>query len=186
MAIHLNILLLLCGALQGILLSVVLLSRKTFRSSYIFLLAYLFVLILQILFKVADKVWLMEHVNPGYTLSYYFTFLYGPFIWLFARSMFGKRTFRAKQMLHFLPFIYAVIVEGITKYDHSLVWLEIPVFGFTGTAMQIISLSLYHWFAYKISTGFKMKWFRDMVIFSFISGTVISLLLLFIYYTFPV
>src|SRR5688572_13077478 len=186
MAIHLNILLLLSGALQGILLSVVLLSRKTFRSAYIFLVGYLFVLILQILFKVADKVWLMEHLYPGYTLSYYFTFLYGPFIWLFAKSMLSKEQFSIKQMTHFIPFVYAVIVEGITQYDHSLLWLEIPVFGFTGTAMQIISLSLYHWFAYKVSKGFKMGWFRDMVIFSFISGTVISLLLLFIYYTFPV
>src|SRR5688500_20328645 len=98
MAIHLNILLLLSGALQGILLSVVLLSRKTFRSAYIFLVGYLFVLILQILFKVADKVWLMEHLYPGYTLSYYFTFLYGPFIWLFAKSMFGKEPFNIKQL----------------------------------------------------------------------------------------
>ena len=82
MPVQLNIFLLLFGGLQGLLLSLFLVRKRTYRSGYIFLIAYILVMLLQITMKVVSKIWLMENMPTLYSLSYRLPLLYGPLAYL--------------------------------------------------------------------------------------------------------
>src|SRR5215213_1691160 len=86
-----NIFLLLFGGLQGLLLSLLLIKKRSHYAGYGFLIAYLLVMISQILFKVMSKTWLMSNVQPYYFLSYKLPLLYGPLVFLFTRNMLKQR-----------------------------------------------------------------------------------------------
>src|ERR1700741_2653265 len=120
MPVQLNIFLLLFGGLQGLLLSVLLASKRSYRSGYIFLIIYILVMLTQITMKVMSKIWLMENVHFLYNLSYRLPFLYGPLAYLLVTYLVSKkRKFRPAGLLHFAPFIVAVLVMlDYTVNDH--------------------------------------------------------------------
>ena len=109
-----NIVLLLLGALQAILLTVLLIRKKVYRSGYIFLILYLVTLTAQVLFKVADKYWLMQNVTKSYFLSHYLPLLYGPLAFLFTRNVLSREPkLRSRDLLHFIPFLLYRETGGI-------------------------------------------------------------------------
>jgi AraC-like DNA-binding protein len=150
MPFQINIWLLLFGGLQGLLLSIVLVKKKTYREGYGFLIAYLLVMIAQILFKVADKQWLMMGMRNTYFLSYKFPLLYGPLLWLFTKRLTGTQNQSLKESLHFLPFIYSVLVLNLVSGRGTFSFLYFPMEGITGLLLQVASLLLYHIFSLRL------------------------------------
>ena len=69
MAFQANIFLLLFGAIQGVLLSIALLSKRERHSSHVFLTLFLVVVGLQLTSKVITKIWLMENVHLFYEIG---------------------------------------------------------------------------------------------------------------------
>jgi len=200
MILQWNIILLLFGGLQGLLLAFLLSRRKVFRAGYGFLMLYLLAMIAQILFKVADKYWLMEHLKTSYLLSYQLPYLYGPFIYLFARNFFEKRrSFSPVDSLHFLPFIYCSVMSNSGYIYSPMDLFYWPVSGVTGLCLQILSLIAYHYSAFQIwqrynkktGDGFsdihiiRMKWLRKFIQLSFLVTFVITGLIYLIYQTYP-
>src|SRR5580765_8250564 len=100
---QLNIVLLTLGGLQGIFLFLLLFEKRKSLPGYIFLAAYLCVLLLQISLKVADKLWLMNNLHPLYSFSYQLPFLYGPLLYLFVCRFTNQRQPVKKDVFHFLP-----------------------------------------------------------------------------------
>ena len=88
MPLQLNIFLLLFGGLQGLLVTLFFVRKKLYRKGYALLLIYFGVMLLQIVFKVMSKVWLMEHWNATYWISYQLPFFPSPALWPF--PVFGK------------------------------------------------------------------------------------------------
>src|SRR5258708_17313531 len=95
-SVQVNILLLCLGAIQGILLFLLLFKKRHSLPGYIFLAGYLTVMLLQITLKLASKLWLMKTVRPLYSFSYNLPFLYGPLVWLFICSITGQRQVNKK------------------------------------------------------------------------------------------
>ena len=102
-ALQLNILLLLLGAVQGILVFVLLYKKRRSLPGYIFLAVYLGMMLLQVTMKIADKGWLMTNIDPLYQFSYQLPFLYGPLLYLFVVQFTAHRRITPRDWLHFLP-----------------------------------------------------------------------------------
>lgn len=200
MSLQINSWLLLFGGLQGLLLSLVLVRKKTYRHGYCFLIAYLLVMIGQILFKVADKQWLMEGSRTTYFLSYKFPFLYGPLIYLFTRQLIDNSSkFSGVVLLHFLPFIYSISVLNLIDARGALSFLYFPLEGISALVFQIGSLLIYHTIALRLwqqhnrtvqrfssdLPGFKTKWIEKFIFLSGFICIAISLLTYFIYIWYP-
>src|SRR5579872_6994349 len=102
-----NIILLTSGALQGIILSLYLLRTRLKNHARPAILLFLAGLIsIQLLLKVASKVWLLQNLNSWYALSYDLPFLYGPLIYLYTRfSVNAQARLTNRDLLHFLPFL---------------------------------------------------------------------------------
>jgi AraC-like DNA-binding protein len=200
MALYLNFWLLLFGVLQGLLLSFVLIKKKTLRAGYGFLIIYLLVMIAQILFKVADKQLLMDGSLRTYILSYKFPFLYGPLIWLFIRRLVNQKVkISWLDIFHFLPFIYSVVVLQISNSLDSftgIFWLMAPL---PAMILQLLSLLTYHILALvswqlnnkklndKFSNihAFKMQWITKFICYSLIISVGISVVIYLIYLWHP-
>jgi AraC-like DNA-binding protein len=194
-----NIVLLLSGALQAVLLASLLFTKKAYRQAYGFLIAYLVVLTAQLLFKVADKLWLMNNLTFGYSISYHFPLLYGPLMFLFAKYLMQAKRFSWQHTLHFFPFLYASCVEFLVNDTSPALWLYWPLNRWPGLAIQIASVCIYHvkalniWSRYngELKVHFpdvhsiRMLWVRKLFKTSFGIGLAVSLLLFFIYNTYP-
>lgn len=199
MPIQLNIWLLLLGGVQGLLLSVVLIKKKTYRLGYGFLLAYLLVMVAQILFKVLDKRWLIDGSGGLYFLSYKFPLLYGPLIWLFTRQLIQRRKMILADLLHFLPFVYSVVILNLGDSVDPLGLLYWPMEALPAFLLQVISLVYYHLLAFRIWRQhrqqvqpthselllFQTKWIKSFLIGSLIVCSTLSLLSYLIYLWYP-
>ncbi len=108
MSNQVNIFLLLFGGLQGFLLSILLIKKRSYQIGYGFLISYLLVMIVQVLFKVISKAWLMENYDM-FIIQFLakLPLMYGPLVYLFARDTLKQR--RSQPVLdaiHFLPFVF--------------------------------------------------------------------------------
>ena len=195
-----NIVLLLLGALQAILLTVLLIRKKVYRSGYIFLILYLVTLTAQVLFKVADKYWLMQNVTKSYFLSHYLPLLYGPLAFLFTRNVLSREPkLRSRDLLHFIPFLYSAIVVASVNIFSELGWLYRPLNGYAGLTIQMFSIGIYHYLAWKYWNNYtggikqyysdlhsvKVRWLGRFLLYSFITTVALSILLVFLYKTHP-
>ena len=158
MSLQVLIFILLFGLLQGLMVFGILLCRKNIRPFHIFLSAYIVVLLFQIGLKVISKIWVMEVWLPGYLLSYYLPFLYGPLIYFIARSSIAGYKFRLKELIHFLPFFLFIIFfaffnenrrpPGFVAYimSHIIILL-----------LQLVSIMAYHIIAKNLLDNFERK-----------------------------
>lgn len=193
----LNVLLLSLGALQGILLFILLFKKRNSLPGYIFLAAYLDVLLLQISMKIADKLWLMQHLPSLYTFSYQLPFLYGPLMYLFIRSITNYRQVSLKDSLHFLPAVIFISLFIFGNPYQTVPVIVLPLFHtFWAMVLQFISIIAYHVLALNIlqrskATAFKplklplRKWFQQLTINSFIISSVIAVVICLMYYNHP-
>lgn len=199
MTTGLNIVLLALGALQSIFLFLLLFKKRNILPGYSFLAAYLLVLILQITFKLASKVWLMQHVGLLYTFSYQLPFLYGPLAWLFVRQITGLQRVNKKDIAHFIPAALVMTAFILSDIFNSLaipVWL---LFNRAVTmALQLLSIIVYHFLAFNLwkqfsnkvqATGslhnYLMVWLRQFVIASGISSGIVAVTICLMYYNHP-
>ena len=200
MSNQVNIFLLLFGGLQGFLLSLLLIKKRSHQFGYGFLIIYLLVMIAQVLFKVMSKVWLMENLHLYYSVSSRLPLLYGPLVYLFTRNILNQRRSQpAMDALHFIPFVFVVIFIFSANSYFSTRLDTVLFYGTSGTVIQIISLLAYHYFAlaewqqhygrmkeYFSNTGqLRMQWLKKFIIVSFFVCTSISLLLHFMYRYYP-
>lgn len=148
MSAQLTIFFLFFGGLQGILFSFFLIRKKLHRSGYVFLLLYFAVMLLQITLKLMSKGWLIENWRVLYELSYQLPFLYGPLIYLFARQLLQRESFRWVDLFHFAPFVILCFffILGYS-YAESPTVLFPFLFAKFRLVLQLASLYLYHWFA---------------------------------------
>ena len=197
---QLNILLLALGLLQGFFLFVLFYKKRRALPGYPFLAAYLAVMILQIMMKLASKLWLMATMKPLYFLSYYLPFLYGPLIWLFVRQFAGKHPANKKAVIHFLPFIIAIpcCIPQIQSTSIDLfLWSFMNIK--SSMFLQLISLSVYHYISFydlknhngnffpnpAILYKSRIIWLRQFIILSFFVCSVIAVVICLMYYHYP-
>src|SRR5688572_12547387 len=100
---QLNIFLLLFGALQGGLLSLLLFRNRRGRLANAYFALFITVVGLQLIFKVITKTWLMDHASFSYNVSYNFPYLIGPLLYLYIKAR-KENLFNKKDLLHFIPF----------------------------------------------------------------------------------
>src|SRR5689334_10868507 len=143
-ALPLNILLLSLGVLQGIFLFLLLFKKRKSLHGAVFLAAYLGVMLLQVMMKIATKLWLMQNLDPLYQFSYQLPFLYGPLLYLFVCRFTGQRQVTKKDILHFLP---AIIFIGLYVFTDP--YKEVPgiflfLFHYKWTmVLQVLSIVTY-------------------------------------------
>ena len=190
-----NILLLMLGGLQGLLLGFLLIRKKAYREGYGFLIVYLGVMIAQIVFKVLDKWWMMQHANPGYQISYFFPFLYGPLVLLFAKKFAaGPGRFKPWEFFHFAPFLLSCVAVYL-NYSWPLANLAIDALkSWNALVLQLVLLGVYHYFALKqcppmsgADAKFAVRghWLRQFIVHSWWICSAISCLLMLMYQTHP-
>ncbi len=156
MPLQVLIFILLFGLLQGLLIFFILLRRKNINAFHVFLSSYVVVLLFQIALKSVSKIWVMELWSTGYSLSYYFPFLYGPLVYFIARSSSGDYKFRPKHLLHFLPFAFFLLLFSLNVPNRQLPGFISYLFSpMIRLIFQIISLVAYHLAAINISGKFK-------------------------------
>lgn len=199
MAMHqLNIFILSFGALQGVLLGILMLRKRSYRTPYVFLLLYLFTLLVQVAMKIATKVWLMEEMRGVYFISYELPFLYGPLLYLFVTQVMDRRRkISPVDALHFFPFLYFATGD--------LLMMTIPnnelisrLFDFPASILlyaQLMSLSAYHLFCYQKlaqqtapTDAWQMetlRWLKRQTTFSALVTGCIAFGLFFMYIYFP-
>lgn len=191
-ALLVNILLLLLGGLQGLLLCYLLLRKKAYRHGYGFLVAYLAVMVFQIVLKVMDKVWMMQNINPIYQTSYLFPFLYGPLAWLFVRKIAKpEEQFKLADGLHFLPFalgFFALIFQVAWEW---MAWTR----NWSGLALHLTMLGFYHFYALRFmpksllemhpERAAKLKWVQRFILHSWWICSAICVVLVLMYQTNP-
>jgi len=197
---YVNIFLLLFGGLQGLLLSLLLIKKKSYRTGYGFLVAYLLVMIAQVIFKVMNKIWLMDNMQIYYALSSKLPLLYGPLVYLFTKNILRKREATpGRDSLHFIPFALVTMFILSPGNYYSPGWIQFLFYGGSGTIIQIISLLVYHYFALaewqqhfeKMSdslsnTGqIRMQWLRKFIVASFLVCALVSLLLFLMHEYYP-
>ena len=197
MSSQLTIFFLVFGGLQGILLSAFLIRKKLHRSAYIFLLLYFGVMLLQITLKLMSKGWLMDNWKVLYELSYQLPFLYGPFIYLFTRQLIQRRSFQSVDLLHFGPFTILVffLVLGYSYAESPIVLFPFLLLKFR-LLLQLVSLYLYHWFAFqclesrsqyidRYYSAHQFNWLKRFIFISFLSCGAVAVLNYFMVVLYP-
>ena len=197
---QLNIVLLTLGGLQGIFLFLLLFEKRKSLPGYIFLAAYLCVLLLQISLKVADKLWLMNNLHPLYSFSYQLPFLYGPLLYLFVCRFTNHRQPVKTDTFHFLPGIIFISLFIFSNPYQGVPVVFMPLF-ITSWSMvlQLISLVIYHVLALNVlnkhNTAIvsgsgtiiktRMQWLRQMVVSSWFVCSVVAVVIYLMYYHYP-
>jgi AraC-like DNA-binding protein len=199
-SLQLNILILSLGGLQGIFLFILLYKKKETLPGYSFLAAYLGVMVLQIVMKLASKIWLMETMRSLYGLSYYLPFLYGPLIWFFIKQSIEKTQLNNKDLFHFLPFFLGIFccIPGISY--QSLPFFFKPFLNTLWVMVfQLISLFVYHMIAFSVLKNRnesrysqlespynrRLIWMRQFILSSFFVCSVVAIVICMMYYTYP-
>jgi AraC-like DNA-binding protein len=201
MPIQLNIFLLLFGGLQGLLLTLFLIRRKLHRHGYTFLLLYFGVMLLQIVLKVMSKGWLMQNWGVVYSISYQLPLLYGPLAFLFVRQVTTRQKFAPADLLHFIPFVIPSTLLLFREQSQSANDVLYTFFGREKRlVMQLISLGVYHFLAYKAwqrheqfikkvfsSIGkLQLNWLRKFIVASFVICTIITITIFLMHVFYPV
>ena len=199
-SLQLNVLLLAIGVLQGIFLFFLLFKKRKFLPGYIFLAAYLLVMLLQVTMKIATKLWLMQNIDPLYQFSYQLPFLYGPLLYLFVCRFTNTRQPQTTAILHFIPGILFVSTYLFLKPGHNLPFLLIPLFNYKWTVvLQLASIIAYHSIALFMLTKYsrqlsikitspiflRVKWIRQLTITSMIVCSVVAIVICLMYFNNP-
>jgi AraC-like DNA-binding protein len=158
---QLNIFLLLFGALQGGLLSLWMLRNQQKKLANIYFSLFLIAIGLQLTLKVITKVWLMDHVSLLYSFSYSFPYLIGPLLYLYVKARKDK-IFRRRDLFHFIPYLCSIvgIFLAVTFWFYAFDFRA-----YTTAALQIISLLIYGYLSFRISS-LELRQFILMVILS--------------------
>lgn len=149
MVLQANIFLLLFGAIQGLLLSIALLSKRERHHSHVFLTLFLVVVGLQLTFKVISKLWLMDNTGWVYEISYDLPFLAAPAIYLFIRTRMQNTGFKKWDWLHAMPFVVKSVlgVLGYLEFEGAFYWLNMS---WVRGSWQMISLGIYFWMSWRM------------------------------------
>ncbi len=199
MPAQLNIFLLLFGGLQGLLFTLFMLRKKLYQSGYIYLLLYMGVILLQLTLKVMNKMWLMDNWSSLYLMSHYLPLLSGPLAYLFIKNFGYLNKQTSKASLHFLPFFFIALAIYLGQVDLIPAPIENVLYNpYFRLGILLFSLSVYHLLSYfvwqrlTISLNhhfykghfIQMRWLRPFILFSFITGLLVTtaLYLLYIYY----
>jgi AraC-like DNA-binding protein len=190
----------LFGGVQGLLLSLFLVRKKSLSSAYMFLLLYLGIMLLQITLKVMSKVWLMGNWTVLYNFSHYLPLLYGPLIYLFVKHLLQKRTFSITDALHFIPAVIACTVLVFAFYNLLPRSFGFVIFNpFIRLFVLSASIITYHLLAYSLwkkhqqnlhqffsdATSMQMNWVKQFIIVSATVTTIIMLALFLLYINYP-
>jgi hypothetical protein len=197
-AVQINILLLSLGAVQGLLLFFLLYKKRRSVPGYVFLAAYLAVMLLQVTLKIAGKIWLMKNLDPLYQFSYQLPFLYGPLLYLFVLKFTGYRQPRLRDIYHFLPSIIVISILVMMPPYQLLSWIYAVFFKYTiTTPLQLVSIVAYHLRAFYIlnkhgrqfnlsaPTMVRMKWLKQLTVVSMVVCSTVAFLGGLLHYNFP-
>ena len=167
----------LLGAIQGLLLTVFLFSRKRNRPSNRFLGFYIATLIVGLLEPVVNDLdivhsnsWLLDILGG-------LSFMYGPLLFLYVRQITGKRILLVRDyLIHFVPFIsynilLALVFSSLITLGGMVVIVElilyellfIQIFIYLFKSLRII-IDFEKENRYSLSRGF--YWLKLFVIFS--------------------
>ncbi len=145
MSIQAAIFLLLMGALQGVLFVLLLIQKKLYRNGYVFLLLYLGVFLLQLIFKLMNKIWLMDNLSAFYSVTHYLLLLSGPLAFLFTKELVLQKGFKPASLIHFLPFISVAILVSITPYGTIPLFIIRPLLNpDIRLTILLLSICFYH------------------------------------------
>lgn len=188
-ALQLNIFLLALGAVQGLLLSLLLFRKRKVLPGYFFLAGYLGVMLLQVMMKIASKLWLMQNIDPLYQFSYQLPFLYGPLLYLFVVRYTNHRKLQVKDWLHFVPVllvIAAMIVPGM--YDTLPAFFNLLFDSKYAAPLQVIGIVAYHVSAFFILKKFsrqRAQWLKQLTIVSMVVCSIVAVVIALMYYNNP-
>jgi AraC-like DNA-binding protein len=173
---QLNIFLLLFGALQGGLLSLLLFRNRRGRLANTYFALFITVVGLQLIFKVITKTWLMDHASFPYNVSYNFPYLIGPLLYLYIKAR-KENLFNKKDLLHFVPFAISMLGVALAM----LFWFYILQFHpYIVAGLQITSLAFYALASYRLGNS-ELRPFIVMVAMS--EGIIaITLAVMHVYY----
>ena len=181
-----NILLLVVGAAQAALLFFLLYKKRRSLPGYIFLALYMSVMLLQVTLKLADKVWIMKHLEPLYQFSYQLPFLYGPLLYLFILKFTGYRQPRLRDIYHFITSIIVISILVIMPPYLLLRVIRIIFFDQAVTAcLQLASIVVYHLCAFTIlkkrsNQRALPKWIRQFVKKSLVVCSAVAMAIFFL------
>jgi AraC-like DNA-binding protein len=199
-ALQLNILLLSLGAVQGILVFVLLYKKRRSLAGYIFLATYLAVLLLQVTMKIADKGWLMQNIDPLYQFSYQLPFLYGPLLYLFVVRFTSHRRITPRDWLHFLPGMAVIAVFMFPVIYRFWPGFYYVFFAYQWTGpLQVASIIAYHLIAFSIlnkhfkkagekfstTSMVRMKWVRQFTLISMVVCSIVAIVICLMYFNNP-
>lgn len=199
-ALQLNILLLSPGAVQGILVFVLLYKKRRSLPGYIFLAVYLAVMLLQVTMKIAGKTWLMTNLDTLYQFSYQLPFLYGPLLYLFVVRFTSHRGITPRDWLHFLPgmaVISVLMFPVIYKFWPGFYYVFFA-YQWTGP-LQVASIIAYHLIALSIlnkhfkrggekfsaTSILRMKWVRQFTLISMVVCSIVAIVICLMYFNNP-
>lgn len=180
---QINILLLLLGALQGVILSAYLLRKQKAQLANIYFTLILLVCGLQLTFKVISKVWLMSNYRFPYVISYHLPYLIGPLLYLFIKAR-TSTSFKWLDLIHFIPFTVFVILAVLPFFNSGY-----PAYGgmtpYERAILQGISLCTYATLSWLIVNNVhELKGLKSFVI-GLAGGEmviIITLALMFVYF----
>ena len=149
------------AALQGLLLVMLLFSRKHQSKANFLMGAYLIVLVftLTVSYLIGKGSITVMHSLQGLNVG--ITFLCGPFAWLYARLVTGKIvSLSIKEYLHFLPYLLFTLFAYLTFYGQSHAvksaimasgsesWIFNALFWTNG--LKIAHSLVYYYFTYRL------------------------------------
>jgi AraC-like DNA-binding protein len=117
-----NIIIILIGAVQGIIITGLFFIKKcNNRNANFFLATLVQVLTMQMLLKVASKVWVADTFGFLYWLSYDMPFLYGPLLFCYIKNSVCPTTkFQYKNLLHLIPFLYILFFQALHVFMNDV------------------------------------------------------------------
>ena len=199
-ALQLNILLLLLGAVQGILVFVLLYKKRRSLPGYIFLAVYLGMMLLQVTMKIADKGWLMTNIDPLYQFSYQLPFLYGPLLYLFVVQFTAHRRITPRDWLHFLPGLAVIAVLLFPVIYRFWPGFYYVFFAYQWAApLQVASIVAYHLISLSILNTYfnrageknaatsmlRLKWVRQFTMISMVVCSIVAIVICLMYFNNP-
>lgn len=180
------------GILQGILLVIILLQKRSKKLPNLFLGIFIGVVTLQAIIKLHGTGLQSGIINPVYFLLYYLPYLYGPLVYFYIKKSITENfVLDLKMILHLIPFMISILIVLTSGYDIIQIfdYIDINVYNIIDTIIQIIILSVYilagkkllNWKANaaKADANFfdLIKWYNSFTNVVWISG--ISLIILF-------
>jgi AraC-like DNA-binding protein len=194
-----NIIILAAGLLQGILISIVLLSRKKVKKHAGYLLCFfIFIITIQILFKLINKNLLLESLDTFYYISYFLPYLYGPLTYLYIKkSLSGKSFLEPRDFWHFTPFCISVLIILTSHFElfNLFQYINNDFYNITDTFIQLVLLTAYIYFSKKELKkiyeskrenimGFSIvyKWFSNFANLVWFNGTIVIIALTLFFY----